>query len=185
LQTAAGFEKQRDDLNLAYPNTDACKAAVVKYIETVKQYNSDIAALLNAGKEIPTELAEKAPSFPQPYYNEWVSRTETATHTYNFCISPLTPFAIRGVVWIPGKDNISEDVSKYSPALSAYAASLPETYGQEKVSFVFAQPSAELVKGIAKPDIESSMSVEFNEWPKSLQEIAAKLGALAAGGDKD
>jgi sialate O-acetylesterase len=181
MQNAAGFEKERDDLNLAYPNTDVCKAAVVKYIETVKQYNRDIAALLIAGKEIPTELAEKAPSFPQPYYNEWVSRTETATHTYNFCISPLTPYAVRGVVWIPGKDNINEDVSRYPASLNAYAKSLAKTYGQDKVSFVFAQPSAELVKGMTKPKIEDSMSVEFNEWPKSLQDIAAKLGAWAAG----
>jgi len=185
MQTAAGFEKERDGLNLAYPNTDVCKAAVVKYIETVKQYNRDVAALLNAGKEIPTELAEKAPSFPQPYYNEWASRTETATHTYNFCISPLTPYAVRGVVWIPGKDNINEDVSRYPASLNAYAKSLAKTYGQDKVSFVFAQPSAELVKGMTKPEIENSMSVEFNEWPKSLQEIAAKLGALAAGGGRD
>ena len=185
MQNAAGFEKERDDLNLAYPNTDVCKAAVVKYIETVKQYNRDIAALLVAGKEIPMELAEKAPSFPQPYYNEWVSRTETATHTYNFCISPLTPYAVRGVVWIPGKDNISEDVSRYPASLNAYAKSLAKTYGQDKVLFVFAQPSAELVKGMTKPRIEDSMSVEFNEWPKSLQDIAARLGALAAGGVRD
>jgi hypothetical protein len=39
---------------------------------------------------MPAEMAEKARTFSQPYYNQWVSRTETATHTYNFCISPLT-----------------------------------------------------------------------------------------------
>ncbi len=185
MQNAVGFEKERDELKLAYPNTDVCKAAVVKYIETVKQYNRDIAALLEAGKEIPAELAERAPSFPQPYYNEWVSRTETATHTYNFCISPLTPFAVRGVVWIPGKDNISEDVSRYPASLNAYARSLAQTYGQDKVAFVFAQPSDELVKGITKPAIENSMSVEFNGWPKSLREIATRLGTLVAGGGKE
>jgi hypothetical protein len=53
------------------------------------------------------------------------------------------------------------------------------------VAFVFAQPSAELVKGMTQTAIENSMSVEFNEWPKSLREIAAKLGALAAGGVRD
>ena len=180
MQTAAGFEKDRENLNLAYPNTDACKAAVVKYIETVKQYNRDVAEILKAGKELPTDLAESAPAFPQPYYNQWVSRTETATHTYNFCISPLTPFAVRGVAWIPGKDNIDEDVSRYAPALGAYAKSLAETYGQQKVSFVYAQPTAELVEGIAKPEIEGSMSVEFGQWPKSLQDIATELGGLAA-----
>ena len=182
MQTAKGFEKQRDELNLAYPDTDVCKAAVVKYIETLKQYNRDVAALLKAGKELPEELAARPPAFPAPYYNQWASRTETATHTYNFCISPITPFAVRGVVWIPGKNNIGEDVSKYAPALNAYAASLAKTYGQEKVAFVYAQPTAELVEGIAKPEIKNAISVEFGAWPKSLQSIAAELGRLAEQG---
>jgi len=181
MQKAAGFEKERDELNLAYPNTDVCKRAVVAYIETVKQYNRKVAALLEAGEEIPTELADRAPAFPQPYYNQWANRTETATHTYNFCISPLTPLAVRGVTWIPGKDNISEDVSKYSPSLEVYAASLAETYGQEKVQFVYVQPAAVLVEGIGKPKIENAVSVEFSQWPESLQEIATELGTAAAG----
>jgi len=180
MQKAAGFEKERDDLNLAYPNTDVCKRAVVEYIETVKQYNRKVAALLEAGEEIPTQLADRAPAFPQPYYNQWASRTETATHTYNFCISPLTPFAVRGVTWIPGKNNISDDVSKYSPSLEVYAASLAETYGQERVPFLYAQPAASLVEGIGTPHIEGALSVEFDRWPNSLEAIATRLGALAA-----
>ena len=180
MQKAAGFEKERDDLNLAYPNTDVCKRAVVAYIETVRQYNLKVAALLEAGEEIPTELADQAPAFPAPYYNEWASRTETAMHTYNFCISPLTPLAVRGVTWIPGKDNISEDVSKYSPSLEVYAASLAETYGQEKVPLLYAQPAASLVGGIATPQIERALSIEFDQWPKSLEAIATQLGTLAA-----
>lgn len=180
MQTAEGFEKERDELNLAYPNTDACKEAVVKYIETVKQYNSDVAAMLKAGEELPAEMASQAPAFPQPYYNQWSNYTETATHTYNFCISPITPYAVRGVVWIPGQKNIGENVSRYAPALNAYASSLAQTYGQDKVTFVYAQPTAELVEGMTKPQIKNGVSAEFGEWPKTSQDIAAKLGALAA-----
>jgi hypothetical protein len=180
IQTAAGFEKERDELNLLYPNTDSGKAAVSKYIQTVMQYNSDVAAMLEAGKELPSELAEQAPSFPQPYYNQWVSRTETATHTYNFCISPLTPFAIRGVVWIPDKDNINDDASHYAAALSAYANSLAATYGQDKVAFIYAQPTAKLVDGIVRPQIKNAIGIEFDEWPTSLKDIAIELGAVAA-----
>jgi len=180
LQNAEGFEKERDELNLAYPNTDACKAALAEYIETVKRYNRTVAALLGAGRELPDELALQPPSFPAPYYDQWARRTVTPTYTYNFCISPLTPFAVRGVVWIPEKDNISDDASRYSAALKAYASSLPETFGQDEVIFVYAQPTAELVEGIEKARIENSLSVEFNEWPKSLKETAARLGALAA-----
>jgi hypothetical protein len=179
MQNAVGFEKERDELNLRYPNTDECKAAVLKYIEDLKQYTRDIVALRKAGKDIPLELSEKAPAFPQPYYNQWASETETATHTYNFCISPNTPLAVSGVVWIPGAKNMGKDVSRYKAALEAYAASLPQTYSQEKVPFLYAQPSAELVEGVGKPEIPNAKSIELNEWPKSLKEIAARLGAQA------
>lgn len=179
LQTATGFEKQRDELNLLYPNTDVSKAAVNQYVHTLKQYCDKIVALRRSGKDIPLELSEAAPAFPEPYYNQWVSRTETATHTYNFCISPLTPFAVRGVVWLPGKDNITTDVASYSKSLSAYAASLAQTYGQEDVAFIYAQPSADLVKGISPIQIKNAVSIEMNAWPKSLRDIAKKLGAAA------
>jgi len=144
MQHAAGFERERDELNLGYPNREVCKRAVVDYIETLKQHNQKMVALLGSGDEIPTALADQVPPFPQPFYDQWASRTETATHTYNFCISPLTPFAVRGVTWIPGKDSISEDVSKYATALEVYAASLAETYGQNNVPFIFAQPGGKL-----------------------------------------
>jgi len=180
MQNAAGFEKERDELNLVYPDTDVCKAAVMQYIETLEQYARDIAALRKAGRDVPLELGENVPAFPQPYYNQWAAETETATHTYNFCISPNTPLAVSGVVWIPGEKNLGKDASGYDAALEAYADSLPQTYGQEKVFFVFAQPTAELVEGIARPEIRDGKCVEFGQWPKSLKEIAARLGALAA-----
>ncbi len=180
MQAATGFEKERDELNLGYPNTDVCKQAVVQYIETVKQYNQKVAALLKAGNDLPPQLAEAAPAFPEPYYNQWASRTETATHTYNFCISPLTPFAVRGVTWIPGKDNISDDISKYSPSLEVYASSFAETFGQKQVPFFYAQPASSLVDGLRAPKFKGATSTEFDLWPKSLEAIAAQLGALAA-----
>jgi hypothetical protein len=179
MQTAAGFEKERDELNLLYPDTDVCKTAVTQYIDTLEQYCEEITALRKAGRDIPRALGESVPDFPQPYYNQWASETETATHTYNFCISPNTPLAVSGVVWIPGEKNMGEDVSRYKAALEAYAISLPQTYGQDKVAFIYAHPGAELVKGIAKPQIENSVNVEFAEWPKSLKDIATRLGALA------
>ena len=76
LQSAAGFDKERDDVNLRYPNTDVCKRAVVEYIAIVKQYNQKVASLLTAGEEIPVQLADAVPAFPEPYYNQWVSRTD-------------------------------------------------------------------------------------------------------------
>ena len=179
MQTAKGFERERDELNLGYPNTEVCKRAVVEYIATVQHYNQKVAALLKAGNEIPPPLADAVPAFPEPFYNQWVSRTETPTHTYNFCLSPLTPFAVRGVVWIPGKDNISGDVSKYAPSLEVYAASLAETFGQEHVPFFYAHPADSLVNEIAIPNIDVPIVIEFDEWPTNLESIAVQLGKLA------
>lgn len=180
MQTAQGFEAERDELNLAYPNTPVCKDAVAQYIQTVKQYNRDIAAMRKAGKDLPAELASKVPAFPQPYYNEWQSYTETATHTYNFCISPITPFAVAGVVWIPGETNLGKNVSRYAAALGVYGNSLPETFGQKKVPFLYAQPTAKLVEGIGQPRIPHGHAVTFDAWPKSYGDIAARLGEKAA-----
>lgn len=179
MQTAKGFETQRDDLNLAYPNTEACKDAVKQYIETVKQYNQNVAVLLMAGKTLPADMASQAPAFPQPFYNQWSNETETATHTYNFCISPITPYAVRGVVWIPGEKNMGQDVSRYAAALEAYAHSLAQTYGQDKVRFVYAHPSADLVKGVTEPGIPHGTRADLQAWPKSFKEIATRLGTLA------
>ncbi len=178
MQTAVGFEKDRDQLNLAYPNTEACKTALVQYIVDLQKYNDTIAGLLAAGKEIPTAMADRAPAFPQAPYEEWVSYTETATHTYNFCISPLTPAAVRGVVWLPEKENLGTDMDRYVRSLKAYAKSQPQTYTQEKVRFVFAHPANTLVPGLSSP-IENAASVEFSEWPKSVEAIAKALGAAA------
>lgn len=188
IQTADGFEKERDELNLQYPNTESCKRAVKKYINTVRNYCDKITKLRDQGKTIPGELAERAPAFPQPYYNQWSNYTETPTHTYNFCLAPNTPLAVKGVVWIPGPKNIGEKPSRYAAALEAYAESLPGTYGQDRVSFSYAQPAAELLRresdgkndAIRKPNIPNAVSIEFDQWPKDLSGIAARLGARIA-----
>ena len=64
--------------------------------------------------------------------------------------------------------------------LEVYAASLVETYGQEKVHFLYAQPTVSLVEGIATPQIEDALGIEFDQWPKSLEAIVTQLGTLAA-----
>ena len=177
MQTAQGFEKERDDLNLGDPSTEVCKKAVHDYIITLKRYCLQMESLLQSGTEIPEELLDAVPPFPQPFYDEWASRTETATHTYNFCLSPNSPFALRGLVWIPGKENISNEIPRYAPALEVYAASLPQSFGQNEVSFLYAQPGPGLVEGIGTPKIKNA--IDFHEWPKTLEKIAATLGSRA------
>jgi hypothetical protein len=75
---------------------------------------------------------------------------------------------------------MGKDVQRYAAALEVYAASLPQTYGQEKVRFFYAQPTDALVPGIAKPRIKNGKGIEISAWPESLKDIASRLGALAA-----
>jgi len=179
LQRAPGFEEERDELNLLYPDTEAGKSAVTGYIETLKAYNRTVADLLRGGDELPDDLVDGPPGFPQPERDQWARHTENATLTYNFCISPLTPMAVRGVVWVPGPHNVGQDVSRYAPAMSALGASLQETYGQDTVPFIYAQPTSKLVPGIGAPRIEGAVELALPQWPKSLHDIATKLGQAA------
>ncbi len=181
LQTAAGFEAERDELNQLFPNTAAGAAAVDRYIATLEGYNREVAAMLQRGDVLPDELAAGPPGFPQPAYDQWSPRTENATLTYNFCISPLSPAAISGLVWIPGPQNVPSEPARYAPALRAFAANLAATWGQPSVPFYYAHPAPSAADGVAAPDIEvPGAVVSFDAWPKSNAELAAELGRRAA-----
>ena len=86
---------------------------------------------------------------------------------------------VAGVIWVPSESNIGENPAQYAAELEIYADSLPTTYGQDKVQFLYAQPASSLVEGITAPKIPGAKSVVFDRWPKSLQEIATELAKQA------
>ncbi|MDE0739346.1 MAG: hypothetical protein OSB83_09060, partial [Planctomycetota bacterium] len=71
-----------------------------------------------------------------------------------------------------------EDPAHYAAELEIYAKSLPGTYGYEKVQFLYAQPASSLVEGITAPRIPGAKRTSFDQWPKSLKNIAAALAKL-------
>ena len=75
------------------------------------------------------------------------------TYAYNWCVSPLTPMSVAGVIWIPSEHNLGEPSANYAAELEIYAKSLPSTYGQPKIQFLYAQPASSLVEGITTPEI--------------------------------
>ena len=87
---------------------------------------------------------------------------------------------VSGVIWVPDQAHLGYVAAEYSAELEIMARSLPATYGLEKVPFFHARPSAKLVPEITPARIDGSNAVEFDEWPKSLKDIAAGLGAAAA-----
>jgi len=119
------------------------------------------------------------PGFPEAGRGGEVKPDTIPTLAYNWCLSPLTPMGISGVIWVPGQVNLGYSPADYSSELEIYARSLPATYGQEKVPFFHAQPSATLVPGITPPKIANSKAAEFDQWPKTLKDIATQLGAAA------
>jgi hypothetical protein len=101
------------------------------------------------------------------------------TFAYNWCVSPLTPMGVAGVIWVPGRVNLGYSPADYSLELEIHARSLPTTYGQEKVSFFYGQPSATLAPGITPPKIENAKATEFEQWPKSLRELDIQIDTAA------
>ena len=86
---------------------------------------------------------------------------------------------VAGVIWVPSEGNIGENTAHYAAELEIYAKSLSDTYGQDEVQFLYAQPAGSLVEGITAPNIPNAKSISFNQWPKSLKAIADGLAELA------
>lgn len=169
------FRARLDELFLQFPNTSVAQAAAARHVAEVKAFVQRIVAV---GKELATAPLS-APAFPQAGKGGDVRSDTIPTYAYNWCVSPLTPMAVAGVIWVPSEHNIGETPAHYAAELQIYQESLPSTYGMEHVQFLFAQPASSLVEGIAAPDIPGARSVTFAQWPKSLKTLAARLAELA------
>ena len=87
--------------------------------------------------------------------------------------------SVAGVLWIPAQYNIGHAPEVYAAEMEIYAKSLTNTYGQDEVQFIYAQPAGSLVEGISAPKIPDAKIVTFDQWPKSLKDIAVKMAKLA------
>jgi hypothetical protein len=173
------FKARLNELFLQFPNTEVAKKAVAKHVEEVKAFVKSITAGAGEGDaDLPQGIALQAPAFPQAGKGGSVPSDTIPTYAYNWCVSPLTPMGVAGVVWVPSESNLGETPAHYAAELEIYAKSLPSTYGKDKIQFLFAQPASSLVEGITAPKIPGAKSVTFDQWPKSLKDIAAALAKL-------
>jgi hypothetical protein len=173
------FQSRLDALLLQDPASEVSKKAVAEYVKAVKAGVVTIVEMGKKGADM-SEAPLQFPAFPEPGRDGGVKPDTVPTMVYNWCVSPMTPMAVAGVIWVPGEANIGYTPAEYAAELEIYAKSLPATYGQEKVRFIYAQPSAKLVTGLSAPAIPNGKSVEFDKWPKNLQELAVLLGTVAA-----
>jgi len=176
--TDPAFRARLDALRLSDPASDVAKKAVSEYVAAVKACVGKIVDMAKKGEDM-SAAPLQFPAFPEPGRGGDVPADSIPTLAYNWCVSPLTPMAVAGVIWIPGESNIGYKPADYAAELEIYARSLPATYGQDKVQFLYAQPSATLVKDITAPSIAGAKSVTLDKWPRSLKAIAAEMGKLA------
>jgi hypothetical protein len=172
------FQARLDALLLQDPNSEVSKKAIAGFLDAVKAEVVKIADMAAKGANM-SGAPLQFPGFPEAGRGGEVKPDTIPTLAYNWCVSPLTPMGVAGVIWVPGQVNLGYSPADYSPELEIYARSLPATYGQEKVPFLYAKPSGALVPGITPPKIANAKAAEFDQWPKTLKTIATQLGAAA------
>ncbi len=172
------FQPRLDALFLKDPNSEVSRKAMTEFLKAVKAEIANISGMAENKANMSTAPLQ-FPGFPEPGRSGAVKPDAVPTLAYNWCVSPLTPMGVAGVIWVSGELNISESPADNSPELEIYASSLPATYGQKMVPFFYAQPTATLLPGITPAMIPNAKSVELSEWPKSLKDIATQLGTAA------
>ncbi len=172
------FKTRLNELFMQFPNSGAAKRAAASHFEEVKVFVQRITAAGKRGVD-PSSFEFKAPSFPEAGKGGTVASDTIPTYAYNWCVSPLTPMGVSGGIWVPSESHLGEDPAHYAAELEIYAKSLPDTYGQEKIQFLYVQPASSLVEGITSPKIPGAKSTSFDQWPKSLKNIAVVLAELA------
>ncbi len=173
----SAFKARLEELFLQYPDTSVARKAVSRHLAEVNAFVRAIQESTKQGADAST-FALQAPAFPEPGKGEVVSQDTIPTYAYNWCVSPLTPMGVAGVIWIPSESNIGERPEEYAAEMEIYANSLSRTYDQKNLQFLYAQPAKSLVEGITVPDIPGAKTVTFDQWPKSMKGVAVKLAKL-------
>ena len=174
----SAFQPRLDALLLQDPNSDVSRKAITEFLKAVKAEIANISGMAEKKANMSTAPLQ-FPGFPEPGRSGAVKPDTVPTLAYNWCVSPLTPMGVAGVIWVPGELNIGYSPADYSAELEIYARSLPATHGQEEVPFFHAQPTATLLPGITPAKIPNAKSADFDQWPKSLKDIATQLGTAA------
>ncbi len=168
------FRARLDALLLQDPNSEVSNKAIADYVKAVKAEVEKVAAMASKGTNL-SAAPLQYPAFPEPGRDGEVKPDTVPTLAYNFCVSPLTPMAVAGVIWIPGQANLGYVPADYSAELEIFAKSLPSTFGKEAVPFLYAQPGKSLAEGITTPSISGGKGVSFEAWPKSLKDLATQM----------
>lgn len=169
------FQDRLNELFLQYPGTEVAKRSVREHITQVEDFVNTIVSMQSEGKDLSRSVPLNAPPFPEAGRGVDISSDTIPTYAYNWCVSPMTPMAVAGVIWVPSEQNIGYEPENYAAEMEIFASSLPDTFGQNQVPFLYAQPDSTLVGGITDPAIPNAKRVTFTSWPKSLKQMAVDM----------
>jgi hypothetical protein len=173
------FQARLNELFMQYPSTDIAKKAVDDHVIKVKEFARTIIAANQQGEDLSKAAPLAAPPFPEAGKGGEIGSDTIPTYAYNWCVSPMTPMRVAGVIWVPSENNIGYEPALYAAEMKFFAKSFPGTYGQDQVQFIYAQPDESLVENITVPSIPGAKSVNLDRWPKSLKEMAIEMARLA------
>ncbi|MGI9497487.1 MAG: sialate O-acetylesterase [Mariniblastus sp.] len=173
------FRARLDELFMQFPNTSVAQKAAEEHLKEVSGFVTTIIDADRENKDLAKVAPLGGPAFPEAGRSTKVSADTIPTYAYNWCVSPMTPMAISGVIWVPSENNMGYEPKEYAAELEIYAKSLSSTYGQDNVKFIFAQPESSLVPGITAPKIPTNNNATFSQWPKSLKDLAIEMARLA------
>ncbi|MDB4564399.1 sialate O-acetylesterase [Mariniblastus sp.] len=173
------FRARLDELFMQFPNTPVAQKSAEEHLKEVRSFAKAIIDADRQNKDLAKVAPLGGPAFPEAGRSTDVKADTIPTYAYNWCVSPMTPMAVAGVIWVPSENNIGYEPKDYAAELEIYADSLSSTYGQANVKFIYAQPEGSLVPGITVPGISSETRVPFSQWPKSLKDLAVEMARLA------
>lgn len=173
------FKARLDELFMQFPNTEIAKNAALSHVVEVKEFVNKILDAKRQGLDLSKAAPLSGLAFPEAGKSDTIRSDMIPTYAYNWCVSPMTPMSVSGVVWVPSENNIGYNPEHYATELEIYAKSLSQTYDQENIPFFYAQPSSSLVPKITDPKIEDATKITFDQWPKSLKDIAIEMAAAA------
>lgn len=173
------FRARLNELFMQFPNTKVSQQAVENHLNEVKTFVKTITDADSQSKDLAKAAPLGGPAFPEAGKSSEVKADTIPTYAYNWCVSPMTPMAVSGVIWVPSENNIGYVPEQYAVEMEIYAKSLGKTYGHNKVQFIYAQPTASLIEGITTPGIVGAKMVLFDQWPKSLKDLATEMARLA------
>ena len=177
--TNHAFRDRLNQLFLQFPNTKVAQKALEDHIGDVKAFVQQIVDAKAKNGDLSKQAPLSAPTFPEAGKGSEVRADTIPTYAYNWCVSPMTPMAVAGVLWIPSENNVGYSTKHYASELEIYAKSIDTTYGSKDVQFIYAHPGNSLLPGVAVPEIPGAKRIPFSLWPKSLQDVAIQMAKIA------